>query len=403
MLDTCIKAVDLILDAIYSTGEKHQLLSEFGIREPDSPIWSSTLGTSIYVRNEKTYSKAIFYIRQNGVPYLSELPVSELKRQVTQFLTENFWYIKDGEFSRNPNLSYNLQIPFNAKLQLARALMISPLFQTTHIIFLYPFNSISTENNLRLESFFIVNSSNLSSKDLNISNDDFKQFNFNYYPSIIDNQINQKRISTWIGIHAPTEKISQRMLYALLGAISLFEDSKKRYCFNGEPKDSGCAYFPNDYQYTYKETADLLPSLYFKLKIGNDLSTHLKDISNFMSSMSKESERSILALTNFYKSWFEDEAGQYRTLCTCIESLIEDTSTKSSQKFKNLCLQYSNKFDNNQIRHLLNIRGSIVHGKAPHLSDSSYYDSYFETYLSEPLADLLNIVEIVLKGHIFNI
>lgn len=77
--------------------------------------------------------------------------------------------------------------------------------------------------------------------------------------------------------------------------------------------------------------------------------------------------------------------------------MIEDTRTKSSQKFKNLCLQYSNKFDSNQLSHLLNIRGSIVHGKAPHLSDSSYYDSYLETYLSEPLTDLLNIVEIVLK------
>jgi hypothetical protein len=401
MLNTCIEAVDLLLDAIYSTGERHQLLSEFGIHEPNSPIWSNTIGTSIYIRNEKTYLKAVFYIKQNGVPYLSELPISKLKSQVTQFLIENFWYIRDGEFSRNPNLSYKLQIPCNAKLQLAKALLTSPLFKATQKIFLYPFNSIHTESNLRLQNFFIVNSSNLSLEDLNISSSYSQQFNFNYYPSLIDNQINQKRISTWIGIYAPTEEISQRILYALLGVISLFEDSEKRYCFNGEPKDSGCSYFPDDYQYTCKETVDLLPSLYFKLKIGNELSIHLNNISNFMSSINNESERYILALTNFYKSWFEQEAGQYRTLCTCIESLIEDTRTKSSQKFKNLCLQYSNKFDSNQLSHLLNIRGSIVHGKAPHLSDSSYYDSYLETYLSEPLTDLLNIVEIVLKSHIF--
>ncbi|WP_443023721.1 hypothetical protein, partial [Shigella flexneri] len=138
--------------------------------------------------------------------------------------------------------------------------------------------------------FFIVNSSNLSLEDLNISSSYSQQFNFNYYPSLIDNQINQKRISTWIGIYAPTEEISQRILYALLGVISLFEDSEKRYCFNGEPKDSGCSYFPDDYQYTCKETVDLLPSLYFKLKIGNELSIHLNNISNFMSSINNESE-----------------------------------------------------------------------------------------------------------------
>jgi hypothetical protein len=247
MLNTGIEAVDLLLDAIYSTGEKHQLLSEFGIRKPNSPIWSSTIGTSIYIRNEKDYLKALVYLKQNGSPHLKQLPISGCKSEVTKFLTENFWYIRDGEFSRNPNFSYKHQISYDAKVQLAHALLSSPLFKTTQAIFLYPFNSIHTESNLRLQNFFIVNSSHLSFEDLNISSSCSQKFNFNYYPSLIDDQIKQRRISTWIGIYGPTEEISQRTLYALLGAIALFEDSEKRYCFNGEPRDSGCSYFLNVY------------------------------------------------------------------------------------------------------------------------------------------------------------
>lgn len=401
MLNTCIEAIDLLLDAIYSTGERHQLLAEFGIREPNSPIWSSTIGTSIYVRNEKTYLKAVFYIKKNGVPYLSEIPISKLKSKVTQFLIENFWYIRDGEFSRNPNLSYKLQIPCDPKLQLAKALLISPLFNVTQTTFLYPFNSIHTEKSLQFKNFFILNSSDLSLKDLNISSKYSHQFNFNYYPSLIDNKFNQRKISTWIGIHAPIEEISQRMLYAFLGTISLFEDSEKRYCFNCEPKDSGCSYFSDDKQYTYKQTVDLLPSLYFKLKVEDKLLKYLENLSFFLNSNEKEPNRNIAALTHFYKSWFEQGAEQYRTLCSCIDSLIEDTKYNSSKKFKDLCQIYTNKFNEQQLTHLLWIRGDIVHGKAPHLSNSPYYETYLETYLSEPLRDLLEIVEIVLKSHIF--
>ncbi|WP_151766965.1 hypothetical protein [Acinetobacter oleivorans] len=403
MMNICIEAVDLILDAIYSIGERDELLSQFTIREPNSLIWSHGIGTEIYIRNQQDYLKALVFIKQNGASYLRKLPTSEVRNKVTNFLTENFWFIREGEFSRNPNISYKIQIPVEAKLNLANALLNSSLFKEELNTFLYPFNSIHLENDLMFDNFFIINSQNLSLHHMNIDVRYSNEFDFLYYPSIRNENHNRKRISTWIGIKAPTEEISRRTLYSVLGTISLFEESKKRYCFNSRCEDSGCSYFSNQSSYTYRQTQNLTPSLYFKLKVKKELAIQLEHLSSLLKSNDKTSQRSISALTSFYKSWFEKDAEQYRTFCSCIEALIEDTRSKSSQKFRDLSKSYITKFSETQLKDLLKIRGNIVHGKAPHLYDSENYDFYVERYLSEPRSDLLEIVEKVLKKHIFQI
>ncbi len=196
MMNICIEAVDLILDAIYSIGERDELLSQFTICEPNSPIWSHGIGTEIYIRNQQDYLKALVFIKQNGASYLRKLPTSEVRNKVTNFLTENFWFIREGEFSRNPNISYKIQIPVEAKLNLANALLNSSLFKEELNTFLYPFNSIYLENDLMFDNFFIINSQNLSLQHMNIDVRYSSEFDFLYYPSIRNENHNRKRIST---------------------------------------------------------------------------------------------------------------------------------------------------------------------------------------------------------------
>ncbi|MFI8035680.1 hypothetical protein ACH8I4_17625, partial [Acinetobacter sp. ABJ_C3_5] len=96
--------------------ERDELLAQFTIREPNAPIWSHEIGTEIYIRNQQDYLKALIFIKQNGASYLRKLPTFEVRNKVTNFLTKNFWFIREGEFSRNPNISYKMQIPVEAKL-----------------------------------------------------------------------------------------------------------------------------------------------------------------------------------------------------------------------------------------------------------------------------------------------
>lgn len=399
MINKCIEAVDLILDSIYSTGEKNQSI-EFLITNPKESISFGNIGTTIYVRSEEDYLKALIFIKKNGLPYLSDLSLLNLRKTVTKLLTKNFWFIRHGEFSRIENISYKNQINSENKLELAKSLLNSELFQENFITYFYPTRSITSDITLRFDNFFIIPSNELSYKDINLDKSDINQFNFEYFPCLKNNH--KIHVNTWIGIKASTEDNSRKILSVILGTIALFQSTSKRYLFNSLESDSGCNFITHDKFYNTMETVDLVPSLYFKIIIDKDLSPYFLKISETLTNKNIYDNLKFYSLNNFYKSWFQTEAEQFRTLCTCIESLIEDTSTKSSAKFKSLITKYCSEYSQDRLADLLKIRGSIVHGKSPNLCDSQAYNNYIEEYLSEPLNDLIKIVDIVLKAHIFN-
>lgn len=401
MLNKCIEAVDLILDSIYSNGSNDQLLSDFFIKDPNDPTSLGLIGTTIYLRDIQDYLKAVIFIKRFGARYLSELSLAETRSKVTNFLTDNFWYIRHGELTRNPDISYKHQIAIAHKEELAKALLNSTLFSVVFTTYFYPFQFIYTQLNFRSEIFFILNSKNISKNDVDLLNEYSDLFNFSYYPSLIKDNYGARKVETWIGVKAPTQENSRKKLSTILGALALFEDSQKRYCFIATEADNGCSFFSEDCSYSISSTSDLIPSLYFKINITDDSFKKLEILSKILTSDDKESLLNCYALTNYYNSWFENDGDRYRSLCTALESLILDTKTQSSLKFKNLSKQYTSRFSEEQLKDLLKIRGSIVHGKSPHLSSSDDYNNYLVKYLSEPLNDLIEITDSVLRSHIF--
>ena len=130
-----IESVERILSAVYASGDT--LLSSFLFRKPGAPHWNGGLGTEIFVRR-KDYIRALLFIRQNGAPYLRAISISDLWSMVTKFLTENFWCISKGEFSRRHDCSYAEQIAMEDKTALADALALSAMFRPRSELTLYP-------------------------------------------------------------------------------------------------------------------------------------------------------------------------------------------------------------------------------------------------------------------------
>lgn len=401
-IEICLEAVDLILDSIYSTGEQQQLLANFTIKNPEEKIsfLYSGIGTTIYIRDDKSYLKAIVYIKKNGLSYLDELSIFEVRKLVTNFVIRNFWYIKDGELSRNHSISYRDQISDLPKINFAKALLKSDLFSVSNIIYLYPFNSIISKVKLKGSNFFI-----LDAKDISLSDTSFENLkaniDFSKYPCLIDERRNSRLIRTWIGIKAPNEKTAAKILSSILGTLALFESSKKRYIFSGITPDTGCCYFSEN-SYTFRETEPNLPSLYYNLQVEHHLLGILNELDEVILNKIQGSKK-ISSLINFYKSWFEKDGERYRTLFSSVDSLLE-TKSNHSRVFTDFVINHTNnQFDNDRIRLLLSIRGDVVHGKSPNLYECRDYELYVEKYLSDPLHDIQDIVEICLKNFIFNI
>lgn len=285
MINRCIQAVDLILDSIYSTGEKNQLLAEFGITDPRESLSFGNIGTTIYVRSEEDYLKALIFIKKNGLPYLSDLSLLNLRKTVTKFLTKNFRFIRDGEFSRIENISYKNQISSKNKFDLANSLLNSELFRENLTTYFYPIRSITSNITLRFDNFFIIPSDQLSYKDINLDESDVNHFNFEYFPCI--KNYHKIHINTWIGIESSTEENSRKILSVILGTVALFQCISKRYLFNSLESDSGCNFITHDKLYNTVETVDLIPSLYFKIILNKDLEPHLLKVSEIISNKNR--------------------------------------------------------------------------------------------------------------------
>lgn len=154
-----IEAVERILSALYANGD--HLLSSFLFGKPGAPHWDRRFGANIFVRR-KNYIHALLFIRQNGASYLRAISISDLWSMLATFITENFWYISEGELLQRHDCSYAEQTSIEGKIALAGALEMSAMFSPKSELTLFPLLPIRITFSFVSEHFFILNSTELS-------------------------------------------------------------------------------------------------------------------------------------------------------------------------------------------------------------------------------------------------
>ncbi|WIU38596.1 hypothetical protein [Methylorubrum extorquens] len=117
------QTIELLLKAIHPEGDT--LLSSFMFGKPGAPIWERRFGTELYA-DRKVYTRALLFIRQNGAAHLHAISISELWSMVTNFLTENFWFIGHSSAFLKYSSPYSDYVSARDKASLAEALQFLP-------------------------------------------------------------------------------------------------------------------------------------------------------------------------------------------------------------------------------------------------------------------------------------
>ena len=392
-----IESVERILSAVYASGDT--LLSSFLFRKPGAPHWNGGLGTEIFVRR-KDYIRALLFIRQNGAPYLRAISISDLWSMVTKFLTENFWCISKGEFSRRHDCSYAEQIAMEDKTALADALALSAMFRPRSELTLYPLLPIRVAANFESKHFFLLNATDLSTSQLShgirVGDLDPSQF-----PPLVNWDGRKRPTTSWLGVRSPLLLVSQKMASAILGAVALTPLPRGRYQFSMRTMFGGRCTFANSY--SVSESTPHTPPMMHDIILTEADHGWLATLDVLLGASDKQSHSRLRALEYFYRAWFLDPRERFTALCMSLDSLVGVSNGHTAAAVKYVKSVVDMALDDYRLRLLMRVRGAVIHGAAPDVYDSEHYEKYYVDYETDPIRDLELIVAKCLREAIFGI
>ena len=392
------EAVDRLLTSIYPSGER--LLSSFLFGKPEAPHWQRNLGAEIYVQ-PKEYIRALLFLRQNGAHYLRAISISELWSMATNFLTDNFWYIKAGMFVPETGRPYAAYVSVEDKLALAKALEKSVIFQPRAELTLYPLFSVRVANNFENSKFFLINSSDLSTHHFP---DSLKTLSLapEIFPPIVDWEGRKHITVSWLGIRSPLPLISKKIAAAILGAIALAPPPRHRYMFSERQVFGGRFTAGNSGYAVSGGMSPHTPPIMSDIILTKNDHNWLEILPDLLGSVEISSRRKLRALEYFYRAWFHDPRERFPVLCMSLDSLVGVTHAHTSAAIQYVKETISSTIDDDRLRLLMRVRGAVVHGAAPDVYESENYEAYYEAYETDPIYDLELVVAKCLREDVFD-
>jgi hypothetical protein len=392
-----IEAVERILSAVYASGDNR--LSSFLFGKPGAPHWGRRRSTEIFVRR-KDYIRALLFVRQNGAPYLRAISISDLWSMVTHFLTDNFWYVCGGEFTRRHDCSYAEQIAIKDKIALADALAMSAMFEPRSELTLYPLLPIRVAANFESEHFFLLNAADLSTAHLphGIRTSGLVPTQF---PPVVNWEGRKHPTTSWLGVRSPLLLVSHKMASAILGAVALTPLPRERHLFSGRTMFGGrCTITNNTYSISGGDDPHTPPMMHDIVLTEAD-HDWLAILATLLDASDKHSRSQLRALEYFYRAWFLDPHERFPALCMSLDSLVSVEHGHTAAAVKYVRGMVDTAIDSDRLRLLMRVRGAVIHGAAPDVYDSENYEKYYADYETDPIRDLELIVAKCLREAIF--
>lgn len=392
-----IEAVERILSAVYASGDTR--LSSFLYGKPGAQHWEKRFGTKIFVRRQ-AYLRALLFVRQNGAPYLRAISISDLWSMVTNFLSENYWYVSGGRLVMQADCSYAEQITPKDKIALAETLARSAMFEPSPELTIYPLLPIRVTANFESEHFFLLNAPDLSPAQLpsGIRPSDLDPTRF---PPVVSWEGPKRLTTSWLGVRSPLPLVSRKMASAILGAVALTPLPHERHLFSGRTVFGG--------QFTITEAAFTIsggddshvPPMMNDIVLTKTDHRWLAILASLFQAPDKRSHSRLRALEYFYRAWFLDPRERFPALCMSLDSLVGASTGHTTAAVNFVKGTIDAAIDDVRLRLLMRVRGAVIHGAAPDVYESEHYEKYYVDYETDPIRDLELIVAKCLREAIF--
>lgn len=392
-------AIRLIADAMFHARDPNRSSHGFIIQRPDDQFRMSGLGIEINY-DETLFTTAVLFIRRHGAPYLGSLSFSDVRSIITDFVVQSFYLLTDEVWGRQFEGSFAEHLSPQTFASWANALAHSRLFLEPRELTLFPLSIISCDETFSYTDFFITNPGGLT-PDLMGSKTRPCDLQPYMFPPFAGSKIPAKPVSSWLGIWAPNIETAARMRATILGAVALLPHQIERYLFSMRTIVGGrCTLKGGSYSVSIGDPHT--PALSENLTLTETDMGWLFDLAELMRSSRKDDRRKMCALEYQFRAWSPEPAKRFPSLVGALDAVFGGDGTKATQAIIDaVCPLMGAEYDGTRIRMLLGLRGSVIHGGAPNVYESSSYRRYYEAYHVDAVRDLELIVARCLQAEIF--
>jgi hypothetical protein len=393
-------AIRLIAAAMFHARDPARSSHSFIIKRPDEHFGMLGLGIEINY-NEILLTKAILFVRRHGAPYLGSLSVSDVRSLMTDFVSESFYLLANEVWGGRFDDSFGEHLSPEALAAWSDALARSRLFLEPRELTLFPLSVVTCKVTLSFPGFFVSSPDGLGPELLGLRTrpTDLRPETF---PPFAGSQMSPKPVSAWLGVWAPNVETASRMRAAILGAFALLPHAIERYMFSMRTVVAGrCTLKGGGYSVSIGDHHT--PGLSEDLVMTDEDRGWLTALSGMLQSQLKVDRRKMRALEYQYRAWSPGPARRFPSLVGAIDAIFGGDGAKATQAVvDSVCPLMGEGYDETRIRMLLGLRGSVIHGGAPNVYESSSYRRYYEAYHVDAVRDLEVIVAKCLQAEIFS-
>lgn len=359
--------------------------------------FQQNIGVSIFYRRE-AFTRAILFIRQNGPLHLRLLSVGKVWGMLTSFIGDNYWCIARETAFKDFEGPVGDIISTEAKRAFTEALAVSAIFSPIPETTLFPLVALRVADDFESDAFYLSTPATLGKYIAKPKQELWLCPEF--FPPMKDWKGKKEVPNAWLGVKSPLDELSIKAKSVILGAIALTPMPRYRHMFSMRQNFGGrCVIRAGGLSTSFGEPN--MPSMMHDIVITSADHAWLALLSEKLSAGDRPTRRQMTALEYFYKAWFLDPPDRFPILCMVIDAIVGEQSQATQAVINGVRTIVGDHVDAERLGLLMRLRGSVIHGGAPNVYESSKYGKYYIEYGQDPIFDLELIVARCLTKHIF--
>ncbi|MGO7586646.1 hypothetical protein ACC689_20730 [Rhizobium ruizarguesonis] len=386
------------LASVYQTVGDDGMRSSFILSSRHGNPFSGGISITVFFRHSLLLEAAVI-LRRDGPSFYRHLSLSAVKSDLRDFVLEHFKLVGGSMVLRQVEGSLLENAPEEGVEALAKVLAQSSLFAPKLIPAIFPIIPVKIEDDFEGKVFCAVSPQGLS-KGTVLPERYWPILVPDQFPPFADDKLKRKNPNSWLVVRVPHAGTGIKLRSAILGAVALCVRGPYRYQFTGREMFGGkCELTDTGYSLNFGDPAT--PALGEDVILKKADHAWLRQLDEKLGSNVDGDVRQIKALQYYYRAWFLDDAERFPITCMALDSLLGDQGAATESVIKGVRDLLGEQVEWDRLSLLMKLRGSVIHGGAPDVFESSKYARYYSRYGDDPISDMDTVVTECLRRKIF--
>lgn len=394
-----LRIAKTILASVYQNVGSDGMMNSFIIQRPGRIRTHSGFVATIYFRRS-VLIQAVTLLRSNGPAYLRHLSPSILETEIRTLTQDHFWVVGESMILQRGENSL-LERATEAQVQyFADILANSHLFRPNNKISLFPLIPINVDIIFEGKNFCLTSPDTIAECQF-LKDSSRIDFVATQFPPFANWKGKKKIPAAWLLLNVPHSGTGKKLSAAVLGSLALTIPEPYRYQFTEREMFGGSCQLDGQ-GYSFKFHNALTPALSQDILLGSKDHEWLHILDQKLSSSQNNDVRQIKALQYYYRAWFLSSSERFPIKCMALDSILGADGAATDSLIRGVRTLLGDGVEWERLSLLMRLRGSVMHGGAPDVYESSKYAKYYSKYGEDPISDMDVVVTECLRRSIFS-